>query len=247
MIHLFWYIFMENNTQVIQETKLQTNSSEVKHSIWELLSHVRGLWLNPGQRISRWEYLLAWLPFGIISTSLWVIAYRVLWISIYGDISDVLAVIYIIMLIRLMVARLHDIDESLWNVLWGISVIIIWILCFFVSMFGKSSLGDKYVLFIWIMSLLVLISAVIIIMFSIKITFYKWTVGNNKYWHDPLPRQSSDNTNYWIIWILWFIISSGVSMLWPSPQSIMTQNGINLQNSEHVPNETVIESWVIKQ
>ena len=220
---------IENNTQVIEVAKSQTSSSETKFSILELLNHVRKIWLNPGERISRGEYLLAWIPFSIISALLWVIAYKALWLSIYGVISGVLGLISVVMWVRLIISRLHDLNKSARNVLWFLFFFIL-ILAFFawlsfVALWYNSSdsfeaITGWYMIPVIIWLLLLLVSSIFVIILGIKLLFFKWTTWDNQYWHDPLPRQSTDNTNYIIIFLAWVIISVVISAWWPQGSSM---------------------------
>ena len=220
------YIFMENNTQIIEVAESQVSSSETNFSILELLNHVRKIWLNPGQRISRGEYLLAWLPFTIISALFWAIIYKTLWLSIYDGVSAFLGLISLIMWVRLMLARLHDLNKSWRNSLWIILSILLfltWWIWLTVLMFNGLNLfwsidaltSSPYVIRYIILALSSLIWFVCIIITSINLLFFKWTVGDNKYWQDPLLRQSLDNTNYLILFILWVALSIIIWMWWP--------------------------------
>jgi len=55
----------------------------------------------------------------------------------------------------------------------------------------------------------------------IKVTFSKWTVGENTYGADPLVHQPKSNKNYRLLRFLWFGISI---VLWIITPTVMTQS-----------------------
>ena len=73
------------------------------YNLWRLIKHIWNvLLLKTGQRISVWEYILAWIYLNVISYLLWLLV---------GDVLILSALINILVLIysfALMIRRLHD-------------------------------------------------------------------------------------------------------------------------------------------
>lgn len=238
---------MENTTQVIENVANEVSTNIEKPSIGEmtlgqLLNHVLSLWLNPGDRISRGEYILAWLSFSIITSLIWLLSYKALGLSVYSMFSVFLDIISLIMWIRFMVARLHDRNKSWRNALW-----ILWFFIFLIAIgifawlvlmttwwnIGniKSLANGNTSLFIIILLILLVIIYVMtmFIIGCIKLVFFKWTPGDNQYGHDPLLRQDTSDSNYWILAIIWIIFSIAISLWLPKNQNMnMWWNGQNL-------------------
>lgn len=185
----------------------------------ELFGHARNKRLTPGDRISRWEYLIATVPFSIITTILSVLVYKTLWLNWYTVVSIVLGIISLIMSIRLVVARFHDLDKSWRNVFWFLSPIVIWILWLLFYGWLFLSKNNYWInisndiinianIILWIS---ILVSLIFLIILAVQLIFYKWTVGTNRYGNDPLPNQPTSNLNYRLIYIFTLLITGILS------------------------------------
>lgn len=212
--------------KIINENVIVDSVSTSEMSIKELVIHVWNLWLHPWDRISRGEYILSTIPFGIMSGLLLVVISKIpgeIFTSIFAILALIFAGISIITSIRVAIARLHDINKSawyiLWYILWCIIVSLIWVSTRWFISGVIESVGLGWYIFTW---------AFMIFLPLVYLYLKKWTAGENKYGSDPLPRQDKNNTNYWLLWIVWTIISLWLNWASNLQQELMMQWWNNL-------------------